>query len=171
MRKSALVLISGGIILASGFAALGIMAQSALSEMTEYNIGPHEVIEVRERIETSEFFNGVYVVEFLEYQEGDTLNVEIKDPEGMRIVSRELSSSFTIENFDFEKSGEYTMTLENTSFRSIIKVAAALGGQVYSGTDPLITVAMPSYVVITGIIILMAGGVMYYKERSGGKYP
>jgi len=173
MRKSAILLISGGIILAIGFAVLGFVAQSAISEIrkTEYSIGPNEVVEIKEQIETREFFSGVYVVELLEYQEGDTVHVEIKDPDGMPIVNRELSSSFTIENFDFKKSGEYAMTLENTSSRSIIKVAAALGGQVYSGSaDPLIAVAMPSYVVITGIIVVIAGAVMYYKERSGTKY-
>jgi hypothetical protein len=59
------------------------------------------------------------------------------------------------------------MIIENSSPRDVIRVAAALGGQVYSGTaDPMIAVAVPTYIAITGIIIVIAGAVVYYKERT-----
>ncbi|MEM2760796.1 MAG: hypothetical protein QXU32_03580 [Nitrososphaerales archaeon] len=170
MKKSILLLISGGIILTIGFVVLSLVAQSAISEIRkkEYVLGPKEVIEINERIESGQFFSGVYAIEMLEAGESP-IRMELKDPEGVQIVSREFDTPFIIDSFDVRKDGVYTMTLENTSARDVIKIAAALGGQVYSGTaDPLVAVAMPTYIAITGIIIVIAGAVVYYKERRLG---
>ena len=162
-----MIMISGGIILVIGFMILGMVAQSAISEIRkkEYTLGPKETIEITDRIERNQFFSGVFTIEVLE--PGDSpVRMEVRDPDGMQIVSREFSELFVIDSFDVKKDGAYVMTVENTSTRDMIKVAAALGGQVYSNTpDPLVAVAMPTYVVITGIIIVIAGAVVYYKER------
>ncbi|MEE8133117.1 MAG: hypothetical protein V3T40_06045, partial [Nitrososphaerales archaeon] len=78
------------------------------------------------------------------------------------------STPFLIDSFDVKEDGVYVMTIENSSPRDVIRIAAALGGEVYSGTtDPMIAIAMPTYIVMTGIIIVIAGAVIYYKERSG----
>lgn len=163
-----MIMISGGIILVIGFMILGMVAQSAISEIRkkEYTLGPKETIEITDRIERNQFFSGVFTIEVLE--PGDSpVRMEVRDPDGMQIVSREFNDRFVIDSFDVKKDGVYVMTVENTSPRDMIKVAAALGGQVYSNTpDPLVAVAMPTYVVFAGIIIVIAGAVVYYKERT-----
>lgn len=160
-------MISGGIILTAGFIILGIVAQSAISEIRkkEYTLGPKEVLEIKEPLQSDQFFNGVYAIEILE--QGDSpVVIELKDPMGVQIASKEMDAPFFIESFDVKEDGVYVMTIENSSSRDIIRIAAALGGQVYSSAaDPLIAVAMPAYIAITGIIILIAGAIVYYKER------
>ena len=169
MKKSLMIMLGGGIILIGALIALGIVAQSAISEIRkkEYTLGPKEVLEIKERIESSQFFSGVYAVEILE--QGDrSLRIEVRGPDGMLIASREFSTPFLIDSFDVKEDGVYVMTIENSSPRDVIRIAAALGGEVYSGTtDPMIAIAMPTYIVMTGIIIVIAGAVIYYKERSG----
>ncbi len=173
MKRSIIVLISGGIILLGGLIVLGIVAQSAISEMRnkEYTLGPRETVEIRERIEGEEYFSGVYAIEIIE--QGDSvLRIEIKDPDDIQIISRQFDAPFVIDNFDAKKEGLYTMTIHNSSPRDMIRISAALGGDVYSGsTDPMIAIGMPSYIVILGMILLVAGGISYlmekrYKERG-----
>lgn len=168
MKKSLIIMISGGIILLSGFIVLGLVAQSTISEIRkkEYTLGPKEIIEIRERLESGQFFSGVYAVEILEPTDS-TVRIEVRDPDGMQITSREFNAPFVIDSFDVKQDGLYIMIIENSSPRDVIRVAAALGGQVYSGTaDPMIAVAVPTYIAITGIIIVIAGAVVYYKERT-----
>jgi ABC-type antimicrobial peptide transport system permease subunit len=168
MKKSVMIMIGGGIIFAAGFIILSFVAQSAVSEIRkmEYTLGPMEVIEIKSPIETSEFFSGVYAIEVLEA--GDRpIRVNVRDPDGMQLISKEFTAPFVIESFDVKKDGLYVMTIENTSAGDIIKIAAALGGQVYAGAaDPMVAVAVPSYILITGIIIVIAGFIVYYRERT-----
>ncbi|MFQ5940349.1 MAG: hypothetical protein ACE5KA_01440 [Nitrososphaerales archaeon] len=170
MKRSLIIMISGGIILLSGFIILAIVAQSAISEIRkkEYTLGPREVLTIKERIDSSQFFSGVYAVEVLD--PGDSsVRIEVRDPDGIQIISKKLDTPFLIDSFDVKKDGLYVMSIENSSPRDLLRVAAALGGEVYAGTsDPMITVAMPTYIAIAGIIILIAGAVVYYKERRFG---
>ncbi len=168
MKKGVIILISGAIILVAGFIILAMVAQSAISEIRkkEYTLGPKEVIEIKERIESNQFFSGIYAVEILERSDSP-VRIEVRDPDGMQIASSELSTPFVIDSFDVKIDGVYVMIVANTSSRDIIRIAAALGGEIYAdAADPLIAVAMPTYIAITGIIILIAGAVVYYKERT-----
>jgi hypothetical protein len=168
MKKSVIIMISGSVILVAGFVVLGIVAQSAISEIRkkEYTLGPREIIEIKERIESNQFFSGVYAVEILERSDSP-LRIEVKDPDGTQITSNEFSAPFVIDSFEVKKDGVYVMIVENTSSRDVIRIAAALGGEIYAdAADPRVAVAMPTYIAITGIIILIAGAVVYYKERT-----
>lgn len=160
-------MIIGGIILAVAFIILVMVAQTAISDIrrNEYTLGPKEIMEIKEKIEISQFFSGIYVVEILEPPD-ISVHVEIRDPDGIQIISRESNIPFAIDSFDVKNDGLYIMTVENFSSRDVIRVAAVLGGQVYSGSvDPMIAVAIPSYIAIIGIIIIISGAVVYYKER------
>lgn len=172
MRKSVILLVSGGIILVAGFLILAVVAQSAVSEIRkkEYTLGPRETTEIREIIEREDFFSGVYAVEVLEPPES-SVRIEVRDPNGSLITQREFDTPFVIESFDVVEDGVYVLAVENMSTRDVIRIAAALGGQLYSDAgDPMVTVAMPSYITITGIIILIAGAVVYYRERAQSRF-
>ncbi len=160
-------MIIGGIILVVDFIILVMVAQTAISDIrrNEYTLGPKEIMEIKEKIENSQFFSGIYVVEILEPPD-ISVHVEIRDPDGTQIISRESNIPFVIDSFDVKNDGLYIMTVENFSSRDVIRVAVALGGQVYSGSvDPMIAVAIPSYIAIIGIIIIISGAAVYYKER------
>ena len=68
MKKSLMVMIIGGIILVVDFIILVMVAQTAISDIrrNEYTLGPKEIMEIKEKIENSQFFSGIFVVEILE---------------------------------------------------------------------------------------------------------
>jgi hypothetical protein len=169
LRRGHILLIVGGAIVALSFFASNYYASQFLQEIQDKNmhvIAPAATLDLQENITSG---NGAYVVAFPDYSKNPVhATVSVSNPDGNSVLKRNLNLPLYSEPFVAQKQGNYTLAISNLGNNSISASVVFGEEQVVSeviAMPNMVSTAISTLLLIAGIIILAAGGIVTVLDR------
>lgn len=164
------MLIAGGAIVAFSFIASNYYASQFLREIQEKNmhtVAPASKVDLQENITSG---SGAYVIAFSNYSSISPVRaaVSVSDPDGEPVLQKSLSPPITNELFAAQKQGNYTLTISNrgnSSFDASVIFGEQQIVREVIGMPTAISTAISMLLLVSGIIVLAAGGSILFIDR------
>ncbi len=165
MKKPILVITIGGFLVIIGIALSLYGSQLIIENLTtkqEY-LGAGMSIEILKELEPAKNENGVYVIQIVDFRNGDRVDATIFDPLGSILVSEPIDNNSFQDSFKISTIGSYKLLVENTGDREI-QTIGVIG---YLPQDASLTASIFGVIVIIVGLAGLVVGTMYFIKTRG----
>ena len=166
VKKPKMLLVMGGFLAIVGIGLLFYEPLSIVGNLNtqEKHLGIRTSMELTNDLDPSINDNAGYVLQIMDFKNGNRLETSVYDPSGQIIASKSIDYSPFEDSFKISANGMYKLKIENNGEREL-EVVAAIG---YLPHDKSLLVSKFGFIVtIIGLIGLAVGIVSFIKSRSG----
>ena len=165
VKKPKMLLVMGGFLAIVGIGMLFYEPLSIVGNLNtqEKHLGIGMSMELTNDLHLSINDNAVYVLQIIDFKDGNRLETSVYDPSGQIIASKSIDHSPFEDSFKISANGTYKLKIENIGEREL-EVVAAIG---YLPHDKSLLVSKFGFIVtIIGLIGLAVGIISFIKSRS-----
>ena len=175
LRRGPILLIAGGAIMAVGFAIFSyytVLFAAKLVAETGYSVDPFGKISITKFISSQNASQGTFIIVLQQGLGGQQQPViKIDGPSGAALIEKQLAETLTIDTFPVTETGNYTLTLANTSPGSSLKTNVIFGDQrtiIESGlsVSPDTLSLVFNLTLYTAVTIIIAGAIITILDRK-----
>ncbi len=177
LRRGPILLIAGGAILAVGFAIFSfytVLFATKLVSESNYSVDPGKRVSIQQFISRENASQGTYIIAMQQQQQepvGGQPSLKIISPSGTTLVEKQLAGTVTMDTFPVTQTGNYTLTLINTSQNSTLKANIVFGDQrtiIESGlrASPETLSLIFNLTLYTAVAIIIAGAIITILDKQ-----
>lgn len=179
LRRGPILLIAGGAILAVGFAIFSfytVLFATKLVSESNYSVDPGKRVSIQQFISRENASQGTYIIAMQQQQQqqepvGGQPSLKIISPSGTTLVEKQLAGTVTMDTFPVTQTGNYTLTLINTSQNSTLSANIVFGDQrtiIESGlrASPETLSLIFNLTLYTAVAIIIAGAIITILDKQ-----